>query len=252
MINNRAIGTSVLIASILDSLYSGDILEMAEETVRLEGFSESLRGTKSYCVSSDPKFAQNFLKGRVAALDAEVAHRGRKVLVFQGSYVPPRWLLQMGWDAVFHVRDVQDLKLALTYIQHTSRPTRVVWTGGDPAISVLNALGRMDGITLIALGEKAPQHSDWQMIFWEPDVAIEIVEATLLGRMGQLGAAGLRSILKELRASSVGLVWSSVGETDTRGGLYWYDPAEGVDLATHIDPHEAAAVLTEVAAFLTR
>jgi hypothetical protein len=107
-------------------------------------------------------------------------------------------------------------------------------------------------VTLIALGEKAPRGPDWQMIFWAPDAAQEVVEPCILGRMGQLGASGLRSILKELRASSVGLVWSSVGETDSRGGLYWYDPAEGVDLATQIDLHEAAAVLTEVAAFLTR
>jgi len=70
--------------------------------------------------------------------------------------------------------------------------------------------------------------------------------------MGSAGTTGLRSILKELHASQVGLVWSSKNEKDKHGALYWYDPADGVDLATHIDPQEAAAVLTEVAAFLTR
>ena len=134
---------------------------MAEATLRLEGFSESLRGAKAYCVGT----SQNFVKGRMAALDAEVAHRGRKVLVLQGG-VPPRWLLQIGWDAVFRIRDLQDLKLALTYIQHTSRPTRVVWAGGDPAPAVMLNLSRQDGITLIALGDKAPTHPDWEMIFW--------------------------------------------------------------------------------------
>ena len=222
---------------------------MVDETVRLEGFSESLRGTRAYCVTSNPKFAQSFLKGRIAALDAEVVHRGRKILVFQGTYVPPRWLLQMGWDATFHVRDVQDLKLALTHLQHTTRPTRVVWTGGDPPPAVMASLARMDGLTLLTLGEKAPQHPDWQLIFWSPDVAQEEVEPTVMARMGS--ATGLRSILKELRSSQVGLVWSSVGE-EKRGSLYWYDPSEGGDLAAQIDPHEAAAVLTDVAAFLTR
>ena len=186
----------------------------------------------------------------MAALDAEVAHRGRKVLVFQGTYVPPRWLLQLGWDATFHIRDVQDLKLALTYIQHTSRPTRVVWTGADPVPAVMTSLERLDGISLIAIGEKAPSHPDWQLIFWAPDVSQEEVEPTVIARMGS--AHGLRSILKELRASQVGLVWSSKDEKDKHGALYWYDPSDGVDLASHIDPHEAAAVLTEVAAFLTR
>ena len=223
---------------------------MAEDTVRLEGFSESLRGSNSYCVSSNLKFVQNFLKGRVATLDAEVAHRGRKVLVFQGTYVPPRWLLQLGWDATFHVRDIQDLKLALTYLQHTSRPTRVVWTGADPVPAVMTSLARLDGVTLLAVGEKAPTHPDWQLIFWSPDVRQEDVEPTIMARMGS--ATGLRSILKELHASQVGLVWSSKNEKDKHGALYWYDPADGMDLATHIDPQEAAAVLTEVAAFLTR
>ena len=225
---------------------------MTEDSVRLEGFSESLRGTNAYCVSSNPAFARNFLKGRIASLDAEVAHRGRKVLVFQGTYVPPRWLLQLGWDATFHVRDVQDLKLALTYLQHTSRPTRVVWTGTDPASAVMLTLARLDGITLLALGEKAPIHPDWQLIFWSPDVRQEEVESTLIARMGPTGATGLRAILKELRASQMGLVWSSKNEKDKHGAIYWYDPVDGVDLATQIDPHEAATVLTEVAAFLTR
>lgn len=225
---------------------------MAGETVRLEGFSESLRGANSFCVASNPKFAQNFLKGRMASVDAEVAHRGRKVLVCQGTYVAPRWLLHLGWDAVFRVRDVQDLKLALTYIQHTARPTRVVWTGAEPAAAVMTTLGRLDSITLIGLGEKAPAHPDWQLIFWSPDVVQEEVEATVVARMGPTGATGLRSILKELRASQVGLVWSSKDEADKHGALYWYDPADGVDLATTIDAQEAAAVLLEVAAFLTR
>jgi hypothetical protein len=223
---------------------------MAEDTVRLEGFSESLRGSNSYCVASNPKFAQNFVKGKVAVLDGEVAHRGRKVLVFQGAQAAPRWLVQIGWDAMFHVRDVQDLKLALTYLQHAVRPTRVVWAGGDPAPAVMSTITKMEGMTLLGLGEKAPAHIDWQMIFWSPDAKQEDVEPTILARIPK--ATGLRSVLKELQASQVGLVWSSKNENDKHGALYWYDPTEGVDLSTHIDPLEAAAVLTDVAAFLTR
>jgi hypothetical protein len=222
----------------------------AADTVRLEGFSESLRGANAFCVAANPTFTQNFLKGRMAALDAEVTHRGRKVLVCQGA-APPRWLLSLGgWDAVFRVREVQDLKLALTYIQHTARPTRVVWTGQEPAAAVMTTLGRLDGITLIGVGEKAPAHPDWQLIFWAPDAGQEEVEVTVTARMG--GATGLRSILKELRAAHVGLVWSSKDEKDKQGALYWYEPADGVELAITLDVQEAAAVLTEVAAFLTR
>ena len=97
----------------------------AADTLRLEGFGESLKGHRVACVASSPRSAETFVRGRVAAMDAEVAHRGRKILVVQGagasgtaslgSHALPRWLLSLGWDATFQVRDVADLKLALTH-----------------------------------------------------------------------------------------------------------------------------------------
>ena len=220
-----------------------------EATLRLEGFSESLRGHRSYCVTSSTSQAQQFLRGRLAALDTEVAHRGRKVLVFQGAVTPPKWLIQIGWDAVFHARELQDLKLAVTYLQNAVRPTRVVWAGGDPAPSVMTLLARMD-ITLIGVGEKVPASTDWQAIFWGSEANQEDVESPIVARMGSTGVTGLRSVLKELRGSQVGLVWSSIGE-EKRGALYWYDPAEGAQ-STQIDLAEAATTLIEVAAFLRK
>lgn len=217
-----------------------------EPTLRLEGFSESLRGRRVYCIASTMAQGQQFIKGKLATLNTEVAHRGRKVLVFQGTAPPPKWLTQMGWDASFHARDVQDLKLAMTYIQHAARPTRVVWAGGDPSPSVFALLSRMD-ITLIGLGERAPSHPEWQAMFWSSDATLEDVEPTVQARMGQAGVTGLRSVLKELRGSQVGLVWSCIEES----ALYWYDPAEGAD-QEQIDLVDAANVLTELAAFLRK
>jgi len=221
-----------------------------EATLRLEGFSESLRGRRVYCIASTASQGQQFLKGRLTVLDTEVAHRGRKVLVFQGAAAPPKWLTQLGWDAMFHARDLQDLKLAVTYIQNAVRPTRVVWAGGDPAPSVMSLLSKMD-LTLIGLGERAPTSPDWQAIFWGSEATQEEVEATVTARMGTSGVTGLRSVLKELRGSQVGLVWSSIDEPEKRGALYWYDPAEGAEQG-QIDLVEAAATLTELAAFLRK
>ena len=227
--------------------------QVMEATLRLEGFSESLRGRRTYCVATTAAQGQLFLKGKLATLDTEVAHRGRRVLVFQGATAPPKWLTQLGWDAAFHARDLQDLKLAVSYIQNTTRPTRVVWAGGDPAPSVMNLLSRMEGVTLLGLGASAPSHPDWQAIFWSSDAAVAAVEPTVQARMNGAGAAsGLRSVLKELQGSQVGLVWSSIEETDKHGALYWYDPTEGVDQGAQLDVTEAVAVLTDVAAFLQR
>lgn len=221
-----------------------------EATLRLEGFSESLRGRRSYCVSSTVAHARQFIKGRLAGLDTELAHRGRKVLIFQGAVAPPKWLTQIGWDATFHARDIQDLKLALTYIQNAVRPIRVVWAGGDPSPSAMNLLVKMD-ITLICLGEKAPTSPEWQAIFWPSEATQDDVEPTVVARIGHTGVTGLRSVLKELRGSQVGLVWSSIEESDKHGALYWYDPAESTD-SEQIDLVEAATTLTELAAYLRK
>ena len=220
-----------------------------EATLRLEGFSESLRGRRAYCVASNATQGHQFIKGKLAVLNTEVAHRGRRVLVFQGNAAPPKWLTQLGWDAAFHARDLQDLKLVVTYIQNAVRPTRVVWAGGDPSPSVFALLSRMD-ITLLGLGDRAPTHPDWQAIFWSSDAPQDEVEPVIVARMGPTGVTGLRSVLKELRGSQVGLVWSSI-EEDKRGVLYWHDPAEGVEHG-QIDLAEAANVLTELAAHLRK
>lgn len=224
------------------------------DTVRLEGFAESLKGRRILCATSHPpKFVQSFLKGKIAALDAETVHRGRKVLVVQGIHGAPKWLAQMSWDATFHVRDVQDLKLALTYIQHAVKPTRVFWVGGEPTGPALQALHRVDGLTLVAVADRAPVGAaDWDAVFWGPDATFEDVEGFVGGRLGLGRLSSLRAALRELRAAEVGLVWSSIGESDKRGELYWHDPAEGLDLSVHVDPMEAAETLRAVADLLTK
>jgi hypothetical protein len=226
----------------------------AADTLRLEGFGESVKGHRVACVATSPRTAEAFVRGRVAVLDADVAHRGRKILVVQGGSAAPRWLTSIGWDATFHVRDVADLKLALTHIQHATRPARVVWFGSEPQAAVLAALAKMEGLTFLSVMDRTPMvasHEAWQAILWAPDAGQEDIEAAVGARMGT-GAVGgqLRAVLKELRASNVGLVWSAIGETDRRGSLYWYDPQEGGDLQPALDLGEAADMLRRVADML--
>lgn len=220
-----------------------------EETLHLEGFGESLKGRRAYIVAKSPRQAQRLLRSRLTLLDGEVAHRGRKVLVVQGPNAAPKWLAGLGWDAAFHVRDATDLKLAATVIQHCARPTRVVWTGQDPAPSVLSMLSRMEGVSLLGLGVAAPTGADWQAIFWCHEAEQVDVEPAITLRMGTAGTNGLRAVLKELRGSEVGLVWSSIEEADKRGGLYWYDPREGA-VEDSLNLVEAAETLRAVADYV--
>jgi hypothetical protein len=222
----------------------------AQETLRLEGFAESLRGQRVYCIAGQPKEAETLLRGRLAALDSEVVHRGRRVLIFQGAAGPPKWLVNLTpWDAAFHVRDNQDIKLAITYIQYAAKPCRVVWAGTEPAGQVLGLLSRLEGVSLLGLGTGAPMSPEWSALMWGPSASLEDVEPAVTARMGAGGSTGLRSVLKELRGSDVGLVWSAIGETDKRGGLYWLDPTEGVG-PLPLDTREAAETLRAVADML--
>lgn len=206
------------------------------ETLHLEGFSESIRGRRVMCVASNPMKAEAFLKGNRET-------RGRRVLVHQGATIP-RWLQRLGWDATFCLRDTQDLKLALTFIQHMTKPGQVVWTG-EMASNVLALLAKVD-VGVICVADKAPS-TDWDAVFWTPGAAMEDVEPFVMSRLGS--QPRLKSILAELRSSDVGLVWSAIRE-EKRGVLYWYDPAEGE--VAPMDPEETAEILRNLADSLFR
>lgn len=216
----------------------------SESEVRLEGFAENLRGHRIYCVGSATSLPA-LVRGRLAVLDTEVAHRGRRVLFLHDGTPFGPWLQRLKWDAVFNVHDAQDLRLGLTYVANAAKPVRLVWAGGEPANTVFVALGRLENVTVVGFGVKQPMAGDWDAIFWTADAAHDTIEQTLMPRMGNVGT--LRSVLREIAAADVGLVWSAIGETSRRGGLYWFDPAEGGGGTATYSAAEAAELLRSIA-----
>jgi hypothetical protein len=216
---------------------------MSEE-IRLEAFGERLKGCKIYCTGSQT-LLPGLLQSRVSVLDSEVAQRGRRVLVmYDGSSVT--WLQRMKWDAVFILKDSSDIRLALTYITNCSKPVRVVWFG-EPSAQVKVHLSKCEGLTLIGLGLSAPV-GEWDAVFWSHDVSTHVIESTLNSNMGPVttGKYNLDSVLKEIRGSELGLVWSSIGESDKKGSLYWFDPSEGAGGSTY-SIKESAELLRSIA-----
>ena len=218
------------------------------DEVRLEAFSERLKGRKLYCIGS-PALLPGLVRSRLAVIDSEVAQRGRRVLVI--SAVDP-WLLRMKWDAVFVIKDNSDLRLAITYVTNCAKPVRLVWGSGEPSAQVYNHLAR-DGLTLIGLGTNVPASLEWDAIFWTHDTAADIIESALNGRVGPLTTEKYKvaSVLKEIRASELGLVWSSIGESDKKGFLYWFDPSEGAS-QNNFTLQESAELLRSIADSLGR
>lgn len=213
------------------------------ETVRVEGFGSSLRGEKLWMVGSE-----SLLPNRLHVLDQELLGRGRKVLVLaDGRKHTPRWATKVEWDAIFHIRDGVDLRLAITYVANGVKPMRVVWCGDEPSQAILKAMV-VPEVTFLGHGATRPK-GEWNAIFFSGDQEANRIEETLLSRMGsaKLAQLNLKSVVSELRAAKAGLVWSLIGEPDKVGAVYWYDISEGEPPSEPLNPTETAEFLRDLA-----
>ena len=213
------------------------------DTVRVEGFGSSLKGQKIWLIGDE-----HLLPNRLHVLEMELLGRGRRVLLIaDGRKHIPRWANQIEWDAVFKVRDSLDLRLALTYIANAAKPLRIVWLGDEPTPAILSKLHVQES-TFLGYGNSKPQQT-WDCIFFSGNLDKNKIEDALMTRMGsaKLSHFNLTSVLPELRAAKAGLVWSSIGESERSGHLYWYDIAEGEPAAEPFDMTEAASFLRELA-----
>ena len=202
---------------------------MAVDEIRLEGFAERLKGYKMFCVGS-PSLLPSLLRSRISILDSEVGLRGRKVLVVQDGSPHAAWIIRFKWDAVFVVKDNSDLRMAITYVTNCARPVRLVWAATtEPSTQIFALISKCEGLSIVGIGPTIPMSAEWDAVFWTHDNTIDSIESVLNARVGAAttGKYNISSVLKEIRGSELGLVWSSIGESDKRGFLYWFDPSEG-------------------------
>lgn len=218
------------------------------DTVRLEGFSGTLRGRKIWIVGEE-----SLVPNRLHVLEQELLGRGKKVLIQDATRsIIPRWATKMEWDAYFRIRDAKDLQLALTYIINGAKPMRVVWIGEEPQAAVLQRLQQSD-VSILGYNGNTQARGDWDCIFFSSSLEAPRIEDSLLTRMGsaRLSALNLRSVIPELRAVRAGLIWTNVGEPEKAGSVYWYDVGEGEGPQETFDGVEAAAFLREIAEKIT-
>jgi hypothetical protein len=221
------------------------------DVVRLEGFSTPLKGQTLWLCGTAATLEKQIMN-RLAVLEEELLGRGRTILMLHNTLsIPLRWTHKVKWDSVFRIRDSPDLRLAVSYIQNTVKPVRVVWIGDEPPIALQAALANSD-ITFI-VGSITYPRGNWGAIFWHPSAEQKQIEDALAPRIGipAIQRLNLVSVLRELRASDVGLVWSSIGESDKHGTCYWYD-AEETGTVNTFEPVEAAEILRDVAEYLLK
>ena len=212
------------------------------DTVRVEGFSSSLRGRKLWILGDEA-----LLPNRLHVVEQELLGRGRSLLIIADGRKLPRWASKIEWDSIYRLKDTQDLRLALTYIGNAARPLRVVWLGEEPSHPVLQRLHHQD-VTLFGVGPSQPK-GEWDVLFFPSSYEANRIEESLLSRMGslRLAALNLKSVVPELKAVRAGLVWSSIGESEKAGAVYWYDVAEGESAKAAFNLVEAADTLRELA-----
>lgn len=221
---------------------SGSGSGSSQETIRVEGFSTNLRGRRIYIVGDE-----NLLSNRIGALETELIGRGRKVLICADGRAEPKWAQKHTWDAIFRLRDITDLRLAMTYLSYAAKPVRLVWLGEEPT-HVMTPKWAKEDVTLISVGHSFPRQ-EWDAIFFGPTMVAKHIEDALLTRMGsaKLAQFALRTVLPELQVAKAALVWSNVDEADKSGSLYWYDIAEGSSKEEPLDYKEAADFLRDLA-----
>lgn len=215
---------------------------MTQESIQIEGFESSIKSKKLWFVGDE-----ELLVRRLALFHTEILARGKFVCIQADSHVPlPKALVKFQWDALFRIKDTQDLRLALTYMANATKPITVVWVGEEMPPAVFQ---RLPDATIFALGSRSyiPKEP-WDALFFSADLQAHHVEEILVTRMGaKLKAINLRSILSELRIAKASLVWSKIDDTDKTGYIYWIDALEGAYPEEKLSPEETAIFLRDLA-----
>ncbi len=231
----------------------------------LEGFDGAIRGHRCLSIGKEADWL-----ARVATLESESLYRGKSVLVIHeasrgtggiggtggfGAGVGIQ-ILKKRWDATFRIREGFEAQMLATYVANAPKPVRIVWLALGP-VDIPRALSqRWQGqdITLIGCSNQGEMMGcEWETIMFPLSAGSAMIERTLSLRGTNIRslASGIAEHLPDIAAKGAALVWTNIEEKDTRGALYWYDPADGVTEGEKLTKKDAASMLEEVAAWIS-
>jgi hypothetical protein len=213
---------------------------MSELTIQLEAYSAPIRKQKIFCVG-DLNIIDKTMYGVFNMYSDELLRRHKIVFVFSDIYIKhqPKTFKHIFIDATFRIRDNQDLRLAYTYIQHCIKPLIIVWYGNDIPNPIYT---NKDDITLISGG--AMPNNNYTSIFFSTKSTYNEVYSILQHKMKDID---FKTILNETKASDVSLIWSSIGESNKEGSLYWFDYNNIKTMQPVIDYAQASEYLRNLA-----
>jgi len=210
------------------------------DTIQLEAYSAQLKTQKIYCVG-EALHLDSMFHSLFSLYSEEMIRRHRTVVIFTDVFLKhqPKYLKNTYIDAIFRIRDNNDLRLAYTFLQHTAKPLIVLWYGNDIPNQIFSS-----EITLITGGLHIQSKNDFSSIFFSPKVSSDEANTILHNKMKDVNIKG---ILSELKASEVSLVWHSIEMSDKRGSLYWFDFTSVKSSIPIINYHHAVDYLRNLA-----
>ena len=191
------------------------------EIINLEAYSHSLRKQKVFCVG-DINTIDKLYFTLYNMYNEEVLKRNKIIIIFSDNYLKhnPKWIRNIYIDVIFRIKETKDLQLAYTYIQHCLKPALIIWYSNEiPQTVFTNINNSKEDITLITGGLSISKY-DYSSIFWSTKSTYEEVANIINSKIKNID---IKTILQETKGSDVSLVWSSVGESDKKGSLYWFD-----------------------------
>ena len=211
---------------------------MTDSTIQLEAYSAQIKKQKIYCVG-EATHLDSMYHSLFSIYSEENLRRHRTIVIFTDLFLKhqPKYLKNTYIDAVFRIRDNNDLRLAYTFIQHTAKPLIVLWYGNDIPKQVFNS-----DITLITGG--LHPNNEYTSLFFSSKVSADEANTLLYNKMKDVDIKG---ILNELKASEVSLVWHSSEMSDKRGSLYWFDFTSVKSTIPIINYHHAVDYLRNLA-----
>ena len=221
--------------------------------LRIEGFDGEIRGHRSLVIGKECDWLS-----RIHALESEALYKGKSILVIhepiRGTSTVSAQILRRRWDSVFRIRETFDAQMLATYIANSPKPVRVLWHGTSEIPRNLWQKWDKIDVSLVGCSKGGePLGCEWEAIFFPLENTPAFTERVLGMRGSGMKslASNVSAYLTEIADNGAALVWSAIGEKDSRGTLYWYDPAENQE-KNIISKTDAVNMLEEISGWINR
>ena len=186
-------------------------------------------------------------------LESESLYKGRNILVIhEGRETPNPLLFKRRWDVIFRVREAFELQMLATYVANAPKPVRILWTAMDPVgADIPRALWQRwnvgQDITLLGGSESGVLPCEWEAILFPLCCPQDTIERILGARGSSLAAMAVRfrDYMAEINKSEAALAWTNIQESESKGALYWYDPADGARAESSLYTKKEAGILLD-------